>query len=305
MKIGIFKSHEYEINICCEIIGIINTVLSRYGTFLLNIKDKNDFKSEHIADDEAIKKIKEYFFSNNVQANVFFEGSDPYLCKTHPKIALFIDPIDGSLNRDLGVGDPGIVIAFAKNHDEIRFKDIYGGCVYGIHSKNIYVSFDNETHFYQNHNSDPIKIMCDQAVIELKDVILYYNDGYGQHFSKSTFKKAGSLPLFVKHRNAFDNTAMEICQICRGAAHARVEARSVIVNEKLKGSDHANILPAFAIGNGSGLLVTDLKGNSLNNEIIDLDKVCDFICCNNESILLQIIDIISNNINILYQYIKE
>lgn len=208
------------------------------------------------------------------------------------------------INRDLGVGDPGCVFAFAPvNLNEIRFKDIFGGFVFGLHSNHIYASIYPNTYFYQDCNSDPIKIKCDSHLPDkLIDSYLYLNDGYGSHFAKSAYEKAGALPLFVKHRNAFDNAALEICQICRGAAHIRVEARSTTVNGKLKGSDHANILPAFAIGKGSGLIVTDIEGNSLEDEVVSLDKVSDFICCSNKLLLNQTIDILKNNRKILKQY---
>jgi fructose-1,6-bisphosphatase/inositol monophosphatase family enzyme len=121
-------------------------------------------------------------------------------------------------------------------------------------------------------------------VTRLEDAILYYNDGYGSTFAHAALRRAGFLPLRVRHHNAFDNTALELAQICRGAAHLRVEARSYLRRGIRRGSDHANILPAFALGRYAGLVVGDLDGRPLDELEIDMDRAQDFVVASSHAL---------------------
>jgi fructose-1,6-bisphosphatase/inositol monophosphatase family enzyme len=256
----------------------------------------DDLKGEHHADEEVINELQHYFTTENTKYNVFFEGG--IVVQNNASKSLLIDPVDGSINRDLYVGDPGIVVAYAHTNTP-AFKDIIGGFVYGIHSNDSYFSIGNKSYLNEKGCTNWEEIYCNNKVTRLEDAILYYNDGYGKEYAKSSYKKTGSLPLFVKHRNAFDNTALELCQMSRGAAHVRVESRSYTKNGKLKGSDHANIITAFAIGKAAGLITVDLNGNCFKHEKINLDDVKDFICCSNKLLLQEVLSVIENNQQIL------
>jgi fructose-1,6-bisphosphatase/inositol monophosphatase family enzyme len=293
----ILKDYDsYFFHLSEKIRKIIMKTLKKHDSNKLKLFD-DDLKGEHEADREVYSRLLNFFSKSKIPANVHIEGEESHYYKGNPKFVIMIDPIDGSLNRDLNVGDPGIVVTFSLSLKP-KFRDICFGYIYGIHSSDIYYSKNGKS-FYKKRGNRAIEMHCEDTVNQLKDAILYYNDGYGTEFAKASFRKAGALPFFVKHHNAFDNTALEICQISRGAAHIRVEARSYVKGNKLKGSDHANILPAFAIGAPSGLIITDLNGNSIENIEIDLDKTQDFIICANKNLLTEALNIIKDNLNTL------
>lgn len=296
-------SENYILNLSIKIKNIVLKTLDKFDSDKLQLLS-DDLKGKHSCDREVYKRLKDFFLSNMTPANIFIEGEEPILCDRKAGFTVFIDPIDGSINRDLGVGDPGIVVAYSMNNTS-RFNDIFSGYVYGLHSGDIYYSVNGKSFYQKRNSSTPVEIRCDDSITSLNEAILYYNDGYGSEFAKQSFRKAGALPFFVQHHNAFDNTALEICQICRGAAHIRVEARSYESKGTMKGSDHANILTAFAIGKGARLIVTDLNGSPLDNVFIELDKTQDFICCSSKKLLFEAIRILKNNKDILKKEIDD
>lgn len=268
---------------------------------LVETKD-TDLKGKHQADERVYHSLTRFFDSQQLPVNVYIESGPPLLYGGEAEFCIYIDPVDGSINRDLGVGDPGIVIAYAAGSSP-QFKDVFGGFVYGLRSRDTYYSAGGKS-FYQPHASaQAVKIFCDQRVTCIRDAILYYNDGYGKDFAVHAFNKAGILPFLVKHHNAFDNAGLEICQLCRGAAHLRVEARAYQLQGRMKGSDHANMLAAFAIGKGAGVLVSDLKGNSFENITIEVDRVQDFICASNENLMQETLEILECNQDLLRRLI--
>jgi fructose-1,6-bisphosphatase/inositol monophosphatase family enzyme len=296
-----FQRHLFSLS--QDIQRIILNVLKEFPVGRLSLPD-GDLKGYHYADKRVYESLAEFFRSRRLPAHIYIESGDPIICRNSPLFCIFIDPIDGSLNRDLGVGDPAIVIVYAWGSSP-RFRDVFDGYVYGLRSGDTYYSKDGRSYWIPCNKKTAIEIACDSTITELKDTILYYNDGYGQEFAKQAFFKAGILPLLVKHHNAFDNAALEICQICRGAAHLRVEARAYRSRGKLKGSDHANILAAFAIGKAAGLRVTDLAGESLEDVAIDVDAVQDFICACNEELLSETVSVLSENQKRLYSLISS
>lgn len=254
-----------------------------------------DLKGHHSVDEIAIDKIKEHLTTINIQANIYIEGHEPIIQGDDPEFSIYIDPVDGSLNRDLRVGNPSCVIAMS-SHKESQFKDLEFGYVYDLHSGDTYYSYNDEAFYITAGQEEAIQIKCDSSVYKLEDAIAYINSGYGADFAKQEFLKTGVLRFLVKHVNGFDNTSMEICQMARGAAHLRVESRSYTdSNRKKKGSDHANLIAAMTIGKASGLYITDLEGKPLDEEMIDIDKVQDFICCSNPDLLEETVDKIRNN----------
>ncbi|MFH1856391.1 MAG: hypothetical protein ABH836_04060 [Candidatus Omnitrophota bacterium] len=281
--------------------NVIVEIIDKYTFCRLDLK-KEDLKGKHGIDELLYKAIKKFIIENGVPASVYIETEEP-LIRDKADFSIFIDPVDGSLNRDLGVGDPAIAVTFSFK-EKPKFIDICYGYVYGLHSEDTYFTKGGKSYF-KRKASAAIEIQCDKFVKRLKDAILYYNDGYGGEFALNSLKRAGALPLFVKHHNAFDNTAMEICQICRGAAHLRVEARSYEKDGRQRGSEHANMLAAFSIGKNAGLIVTDLNGAPLDEVYIDLDKPQDFICGCGPELLKETIGILERNKHILAEKLEE
>ncbi|THB69075.1 MAG: hypothetical protein D6B27_01200 [Gammaproteobacteria bacterium] len=264
---------------------------------------KGDMKGHHLADQKVYESIKRFAMDKKVASVIFIEGEETIYTGADSNLVLLIDPVDGSVNRDLKVGDPALSIAFSEKRSP-KFEDIIGGYVYCLHSGNEYFSIKGKSYFRESKDAEFVQIFCDSKVDKLEDAILYFNDGYGKEMSKSAFLKAGALPYFVKHRNAFDNSAAEICQMARGAAHIRVEARSYENHNGSGGSDHANILSAFAIAKPAGIKITDLSGENISGLKIEMDKPQDFICATSREILQQVVAIISENRSLLNSIIS-
>jgi len=275
---------------------VLSVLINNRRCIQLNLSE-TDLKANHFWEDKVYNSLKRFFVSSKIEASIHIEGY-PSILSSNTRFHIFIDPVDGSLNCDLAVGDPAVVIAYAYGKMP-SFKDIFCGYVYCLRSKDTYFSKKGCVYYRKAESKKPFRIKCDSSVKKLKDAILYYNDGYGQEFAEASFKKAGALPLFVKHRNAFDNAAAEICQLARGAAHLRVEARSYQKGRQKRGSDHANILTAFSIGKPAGLIVTDLEGKPLDDIIIKLDESQDFICVASKELLDETLNVLRHNQELL------
>lgn len=91
--------------------NVILKTLSGIGANVLDLTE-DDLKAEHHADKKIFEALRDFFDSLHIEANVFIESHAPILYSENPKTSIFIDPIDGSLNRDLAVGDPAIAIAY-------------------------------------------------------------------------------------------------------------------------------------------------------------------------------------------------
>lgn len=295
--------HDF-LDLSIEIKKVILHELSRFpsGNLRLLETQGTDLKGKHQADEQVYHALADFFSLQQLPANIYIESGPPLLCGTEAEFCIYIDPVDGSVNRDLGVGDPGIVIAYAAGCSP-HFKDVFAGYVYGLRSRDTYYSTDGKSYYQPSDSVHAVEILCDQRVTRIQDAILYYNDGYGKEFAMHAFNKAGILPFLVKHRNAFDNAGLEICQLCRGAAHLRVEARAYQARGRMKGSDHANMLAAFAIGKGAGVLVADLKGNSFDNTTIEVDRVQDFLCASNENLMQETLKILECNQELLRELV--
>ncbi len=247
---------------------------------------------------EANRKIYDllsaFFRTASLHAAVYIAGHEPLKLPGEPQFNIFINPVDGLLNRHLGVGDPGIAFAYAEGKQP-RFKDLVCGYLYCLHSQDEYFSRNGKAYYKRNKTPAAVPIQCDQAVVCLKEAVLYYNLGEGASTARAAFNRAGALPFFTGQHNALDNACAEIGQLCRGAAHLRVEARSCCINGVTKGAGHADMLLAYAIGKYAGLVVSDLEGRNLEECVIDFSQTQDFICAANETLLKEAIDIIKNN----------
>ncbi len=282
-----------------KIKDIVTEVHQQFQSGNLTVKD---LKGHHTADEVAIERIKKYLAAINIQANIHIEGHEPITQGNDPELSIYIDPVDGSLNRDLGVGNPACVIAMTMNKKP-KLKDLQFGYVFDLHAGNTYYSHNNEAYCIPTGETEAVPIKCDSGATKVQDAIIYINSGYGRKFAMQELLKTGVLRLMAKHVNSFDNSAMEICQMARGAAHLRVESRSYTENNVMKGSDHANLLAAMTIGKAAGLYTTDLQGNSLEDETIDIDQVQDFICCSNPELLKDAIRVIKRNRWLLLKHI--
>jgi fructose-1,6-bisphosphatase/inositol monophosphatase family enzyme len=274
------------------------TVVATLGSIAdggLELADGADLKSHHRVDDQLSGDIIAWWEASRLPVRLYLEGQAPQDPPGDTAVAaLLIDPIDGSINRDLMVGDPGFALAVA-DIPVPRFGDIIGGWVYGLHSGDRYHTAAGQL-WWAPRGRPARAVRCDTRVTRLEDAILYYNDGYGSSFAHAALRRAGFLPLRVRHHNAFDNTALELAQICRGAAHLRVEARSYLRRGVRRGSDHANILPAFALGRYAGLVVGDLDGRPLDELEIDMDRAQDFVVASSHELFDAVCAFLGDNL---------
>jgi fructose-1,6-bisphosphatase/inositol monophosphatase family enzyme len=274
------------------------TVVATLGSIAdggLELADSADLKSHHRVDDQLSGDITAWWQDSRLPVRLYLEGQAPQDPPGGTAVAaLLIDPIDGSINRDLMVGDPGFALAVADTPVP-RFGDLTGGWVYGLHSGDRYHTAAGQL-WWTPRGRPARAVRCDARVTRLEDAILYYNDGYGSGFAHAALRRAGFLPLRVRHHNAFDNTALELAQICRGAAHLRVEARSYVRRGVRRGSDHANILPAFALGRYAGLVVGDLDGCPLDELHIDMDCAQDFVVASSNALFDAVCAFLGDNL---------
>ena len=131
---------EYDfLNLSLKIKDVILRELSQFPSGSLQLLETQgaDLKGKHQADEQVYRSLTQFFSSQQLPANIYIESGPPLLCGTEAEFCIFIDPVDGSVNRDFGVGDPGIVIAYADGRLP-QFKDIFGGYVYGLRSRDTY-----------------------------------------------------------------------------------------------------------------------------------------------------------------------
>ena len=237
-------------------------------------EDPNDLKSAHRVDRLAIEAIKGEL--KNYDCNIFIESA-PETIKKGAKFSIFIDPIDGSLNWDRGVGDPCIAIAISEKINNIMFRDLIFAFVEGLRSGDFYYTDGEKSMFFNNITKKQCQIKVGD-IKNLAEATAYLRFGYS--LANRQLDKTESLLLSSKDIRSFENTGIEICEIARNAADFLVEAR--------KESDFFNLL-AYPILKNAGVIITDLDGNSYNDQLVDLSKKYDFVCCANKNILSDII----------------
>lgn len=230
----------------------------------------NDLKSTHIVDKIAIKVARDILkaYNCNVYMESYFQES-----KGDVDFTVFIDPIDGSLNWDRGIGDPCIAIAITNKSKNIKFMDLTFAYVEGFRSGDIYFTQDNKSYFINKITKKKTQITCN-GKSKLSEAIAYLRPGYS--FAKRQFE--GCFPIFLlcKDIRAIDNTAIEICEVARNAADIIVEAR--------RESDFFNLL-AYPILRNAGGILSNLNGNVYDNFVINVNKKYDYIACNNTKLL--------------------
>ncbi len=241
--------------------------------------DSNDLKSHHVIDQIATEvAMKELKYSN---VAIYIEGEKPHI-PDNVDYSIYIDPVDGSLNWDRGVGDPCIVIAIS-NHKEIScLNDLNFAYIYGLRSEDEYWTENNSAYYLCHLTQKTHKIKTAQTT-GIENMVGYFRTGYGM--AKNQLQK--TLPLFykVKDIRAIDNSGMEICEIARGAADIMVEARDV--------SDGFNLI-AYPILKAAGGGVFSLNGLDIGSQSIKLEEKYNYIALGNPNQIVEIVDYIEN-----------
>jgi hypothetical protein len=116
------------VHLSLTIQAVILRGLAQFPSGSLQLLDTQgtDLKGKHQADEQVYCSLAQFFSAQPLPTNIYIESGPPLLCGSEAEFCIFIDPVDGSVNRDLGVGDPGIVIAYAAGSVP-QFQDIFGG----------------------------------------------------------------------------------------------------------------------------------------------------------------------------------
>lgn len=242
---------------------------------------RKDMKGAHKVDRLANELLRSALRSR--PCNLFLESGRPVLRKG-AEFSLFIDPVDGSRNWDLGIGDPAIVIAAAPKAEEVSFADLGFVYVEGLRSGDRYYLKDGEVCFYSPRLQRQWTIPAlKPAAKKVSEATIYLRHGYS--LARPQLERCLPLLRTCKDTRAVENTGMELCEVARDAAQGLVETRG--------GSDHFNLL-AYPIVKSVGGLVTDLEGKDIGHLIIDPQGKQDFIACTNRHLLRDILRLINS-----------
>jgi fructose-1,6-bisphosphatase/inositol monophosphatase family enzyme len=238
--------------------------------------DRNNLKSSHVVDDWAGTAILDILAS--YRCNVAIESTRPDISK-HADFSIYVDPIDGSLNWDRGVGDPCVVVAIADKPAARCLDDLTFSYVEGLRSGDIYYTKDHFAFMLSKIIGTERQISCSGPSC-LSEATAYLRPGYSMAERQLKY----TFPLFLLARDirAIDNAGLEFCEIARNAADIMIEARNV--------SDYFNLLAYPILRNAGGLLV-DLNGNDLGSQPIEIDKPYDYIACNNRQLLEEALNV--------------
>lgn len=237
--------------------------------------DGESTKAVHAIDEVAYREALQML--QEVPCNVYMESFAPHL-SPDAAFSLFIDPVDGSLNWDRGVGDPCFALAITEKTTDIRFCDFSFAYVEGLRSGDYYFVRDGKAWFYQ-HLLGKEKVVQSSTQEDLSKAHAYLKTGY-QGAAKQ-FRV--SMPIFLKVKDirAIDNSGMELCELARGASDLMIEARQL--------SDFYNLL-AFPIVRAAGGVISDLDGNRIDNELIRPEGLYDFVAAGNEILWQHCVD---------------
>lgn len=243
-----------------------------------NMENPSDLKSTHEIDKKAASIATKLLSKYN--CNVFIESVENSFDEA-AEFSVYIDPVDGSLNWERGVGDPCVVIAISSKTKITCLNDLRFSFVYGLRSFDIYYSDLKQSYFISNITKKPIIINCISKK-DIADATAYLRTGYGA--AKQQLDRTLDLYTAVRDIRGIDNAAMEICEIARNAADVMVEARGI--------SDFYNLL-AYPILKTAGGHLTDLSGIDLGDQAIQFKSLYNYIACNNECLLTQVSNLIS------------
>lgn len=237
----------------------------------------DNLKSTHQIDVTAIDVLVETL--KDCPCNIYVE-SGLIEKKQEASFSIFIDPIDGSLNWERGVGDPCIAIAISEKTKDIKLKDLNYAYVEGFRSGDIYYTQSGKSYFFSHITQTEICIYS-EGKANFSEATAYLRPGY----SMAKEQLEVSFPIFLLCRDirAIDNAGMEICEIARNAADLMIEAR--------KASDNFNLL-AYPILQYAGGILCDLEGNSLEELSMESEQQVDYIACNNQELLKQTLEVL-------------
>ncbi len=239
------------------------------------LTDPADLKSGHRIDAHAIAVVREVLVDQ--RCNVRIEGGDDDI-DPEAAFCLYIDPVDGSLNWDRGIGDPAVALAVAAGPRAECLDDLALAYVEGLRTGDRYwMGGGDGVYHYDAVRESSAAIAC-TGPEALAQATAYLRCGYGG--ARPQLAASLSLMLAARDVRAVDNAAMECAEIARGAADLLVEARGI--------SDGYNLL-AYPLARAAGAVLTDLDGADLGPQPFRPDEPVDYVLAGNRGLANQAI----------------
>ncbi len=240
-------------------------------------KNAADTKGTHLVDRQAFGILSDLL--KDTSCNIFMEGF-PAQTKVDAEFSIFLDPMDGSINWDKGVGDPCLALAITEKNPPWKFEDLTFAYVEGFRSGDYYYTKAAQSIYYSNLLQKEFAIAAGGASL-LSECYAYLKTGY----SGAERQLIGSYPLMLLCRDirAFDNSGTELAQLARGSADFMMEARQL--------SDFYNLL-AYPLVKYAGGDIYNLEGESIAGLPLDIDKQYDFIAVKNPDLMMEIMPVL-------------
>lgn len=241
------------------------------------LADPADLKSGHRIDGHAIAVVREALAGE--RCNVRIEGGDDDI-DPEAAFCLYIDPVDGSLNWDRGIGDPAVALAIAAGPEAECLDDLVLAYVEGLRTGDRYWMGGDGAVYHDDAVRETTAAIGCTGPEALAQATAYLRCGYGG----ARPQLAASLALMLAARDvrAVDNAAMECAEIARGAADLLVEARGI--------SDGYNLL-AYPLARAAGATLVDLDGADLGPQPFRPDEPMDYVLAGNPGLAGAAIDL--------------
>lgn len=234
-----------------------------------------DLKATHEVDEVATAAARAAFA--DWHCNLVIEGETPTI-DPQAAFCVYLDPVDGSLNWDRGVGDPAFVLSAARGPRAESLDDLAFSYVAGLRSGDRYQAFGGVGRHRCGLTGRESRLQT-AAPTRLADAIGYLRAGYGG----ARRQLLHTLPLYLAARDlrAHDNAAIEFGDIARNAAHFMVEARSL--------SDGFNLL-AWPLLRAAGGVLLDLDGGDLSRQPFVPQATVDYVAAGNRALAEALLD---------------
>lgn len=253
--------------------------LSENGYQGIQSENPGESKATHQVDKIAAEEILKV--TRELPCDLYMESFEE-IHKSNSTFTIFIDPVDGSINWDRGIGDAGICIALSDVKGEVYYRDLNFVYIQGFRTGDVYY-FENGKAWYENNLTGkkwPLKLL---KPVPLHNAMGYLKTGYGG--ARRQLEK--TLPLFYlcKDIRSFDNSAMELAELSRGATDFIIDSRDL--------SDSFNLL-AYPLIKHVGGVITDLSGEDIGNCKITPGDIINFVAAGSLSLHQEVLSEMSS-----------
>lgn len=213
-----------------------------------------------------------------------------------PSYILYIDPVDGSTNFKRGIEGSAVSIAGVKITDKsVSTENIEYALIGSIATGSYWYAQREEGAIYcgmfSRFKESPIRVSkntdLNRSVIEM-DLDYQLDETAGKQenaeLKLNELYTASKLISRVKNLRRNGSTAMGLAYVINGAVDAYVDVREISTPE--------NWLAAHLLVREAGGIFRDMKGKEIKE--INMTKSYNYVCCNNQEILEQILETINS-----------